>query len=510
MPNSDSDSSNGRLEAAEKRIHAANDRLDRTKKLADKVLPRANGVIEASKIRLRAAASQGARSKIPELLAQHTIAAIGTWSYALICGIGLAYSLGFYRRIVGIRIFDYFDTPDFLLSAFGNPLVPAIGLVVGVLSVIALVFRYYRRSVQLANFHWTTGWDTTVRRKNYHADRALIAMVITATFGIPYIAGELASKNALHDKSRLVQVSLLQKSDKPSTRIPKADHTILLGTTSNFHLFYECESPLLRDGAKPCESWKPFVAPRANVASIAFDLNEANPVVTDSDMVVAISKLTTAINELDLGKEIIVDTSSIANALADLKETIGNLELNALLDINNLQFPPQFAALPRALANTGTAIELLNETISSLGFPDTGDSCVSSFGRIGSVGPFSVGEHLSDQQNEDSLNAGIIALNSSLVRNTPIHLLFVGRVDITPLTEGRDETYYGSNLGLAQARATWVRNQLLEIANTEEYRDVLNRALLLSAGPMNVGEETDESDRQKDRRVDVWGCWKES
>ena len=51
------------------------------------------------------------------------------------------------------------------------------------------------------------------------------------------------------------------------------------------------------------------------------------------------------------------------------------------------------------------------------------------------------------------------------------------------------------------------RDKLVENFEDEEQKDALKRALLLSAGPLHVGEEATESNRKKDRGVEVWACW---
>ena len=79
-------------------------------------------------------------------------------------------------------------------------------------------------------------------------------------------------------------------------------------------------------------------------------------------------------------------------------------------------------------------------------------------------------------------------------------LILLGRTDITPLKEGK-RGFYGSNNGLAQARAKRVMEELKE--KLPEWRDDIEQvALLLSAGPLHFGTANKE-----DRSVEVWACW---
>ena len=90
-------------------------------------------------------------------------------------------------------------------------------------------------------------------------------------------------------------------------------------------------------------------------------------------------------------------------------------------------------------------------------------------------------------------------------------LMLIGRVDITQLDEDQRK-YYGSNNGLAQARAKWVLDELVEkweLNNTEKAAALRERTILLSAGPLHVGqgeEDPTDTNRAKDRSVEVWAC----
>ena len=87
-------------------------------------------------------------------------------------------------------------------------------------------------------------------------------------------------------------------------------------------------------------------------------------------------------------------------------------------------------------------------------------------------------------------------------------LILIGRADRVPLG-GELSGKYGSNAGLAQARAKWVSRELRHAA-----RVGMPTAILLSAGPLNVpakncdtgDDDCDAKYREKDRSVEVFAC----
>ena len=101
-------------------------------------------------------------------------------------------------------------------------------------------------------------------------------------------------------------------------------------------------------------------------------------------------------------------------------------------------------------------------------------------------------------------------LRSLFEAGTLQQLMLVGRVDITQLDENQRK-YYGSNNGLAQARAKRVLDELVEkwASNNTEKKALLERTILLSAGPLHVGQGEEyptDTERAKDRSVEVWAC----
>ena len=143
--------------------------------------------------------------------------------------------------------------------------------------------------------------------------------------------------------------------------------------------------------------------------------------------------------------------------------------------------------------------------------------CRTPLERICSVGPFPEGEHEPGDGADGHATRQRLAATASLFGyDPPQHIMMVGRIDTKQLAPKASEKYgYGS--GLAQARAKWVWDSLREGAKNEgsaELREVVSRALLLSAGPMHTNpgpgasscSETSDT-RSRDRIVEVWACW---
>lgn len=264
-----------------------------------------------------------------------------------------------------------------------------------------------------------------------------------------------------------VRVALRQDSVQPRTRLPDPDRTLFLGTTSSFHLFYECGDTLNSgtdskgpngpkasgaqhpQGASECEEGRPFIVPTANIASLEFD-------------------------------------------------------------------PKKKEVEPR------------------VSLPDTTDACASGWKKMATIGTFPRGKHHclegqpgcpKDSKEGESENGNeppselvipdelLRDLGSLFEAGTLQQLMLIGRVDITPLN---DETRrrYGSNNGLAQARAKRVWDGLVEKWKLDEpekldepkKKALLERTILLSAGPLHVGKDVEDTDRAKDRSVEVWAC----
>lgn len=118
-------------DAAQKRAEAARSRLEAAQKRA-----------EAAQKRAEVAAQKQAIWQIWGFFAEHTPAAWGAFWYFLISSSGAIYSLVLYQQFE-INIFNFFDTSDFLLSAFRTPTTLIIGIIATLLVIFILGYLAY-------------------------------------------------------------------------------------------------------------------------------------------------------------------------------------------------------------------------------------------------------------------------------------------------------------------------------------------------------------------------------
>lgn len=116
--------------------------------------------------------------------------------------------------------------------------------------------------------------------------------------------------------------------------------------------------------------------------------------------------------------------------------------------------------------------------------------------KIGEAGPFAAGFDSLEQRNE----AGFKAMADSIVAKGYVRVLIFGGVDKRPLKE-KPARRFGDNLSLAQARAAFVREQLLQhlAAKTKTIPQILSFAKGAEhpgANPETYGQ---------DRVVEVYG-----
>ncbi len=83
-------------------------------------------------------------------------------------------------------------------------------------------------------------------------------------------------------------------------------------------------------------------------------------------------------------------------------------------------------------------------------------------------------------------------------------VVLIGRTDRQALGLGAREAF-GSNAGLAQARANWVRMELLAAGSPVE----MGQIVTLAGGPEIVGWQVPDEGLEGDRSVDVYACWAE-
>ena len=526
-----------RQEAAAETVRAAKSHAREVSAWAASVRTVAYEVIADAKRRIKSAAIRGAVWRIFELVAQYTFAGIGIVLYVLICLIGLAYSVGYYDRFEDdIHILSYFDTADFLLSAFGNLGSLVAGVALPVLTVIVLVVGYYQASTS----HARRG----VYRDRSDASRGSFRTLIVTTLPIVAIMGTVLlsalvsfewgkcdSVSAVENPTP-VRVTIRNESPQSKTRLPVPAQTILLGTTSNFHLFYECANDLTSGDHSKCEEGsgqkkaRPFVVPTANVAAVAFDLRtdksgDDGPTVGGlAPLELAIATLSKTIAGLDLpGDEVsklaqAVSTlngtveglglssdgaSVVAQAIGKLTEAVGNLDVVATVNVGS------DAAISLETTELAQAINALSATMAFLRIDGAQDQCATGLEKLGSVGTFPVGWHKPADPTapETPLSTRMKEIHNDLFGDrTPRRIMLIGRVDITQLKDRRRDVY-GADGGLAQARAKWVQQEFLKKSSKrQDQTEVLDRALLLSAGPLSIGFAN-----PADRAVEVWACW---
>ena len=319
-----------------------------------------------------------------------------------------------------------------------------------------------------------------------------------------------------------------------SPDILPSDRTLLfLGTTSSFHFFYYEESGEAlgagidpgckeapenkaaqgQDKTQECKKGRLIIIPTANIASLEFNPKDVDtkPRVGLSDVTDAIADLDTTIRNLKFNAifqmesgDVIFDTTKIAEAVMALDETVRN-------------FKPVTVPDPNKVINAiNTNTERITTAIKDIKLPpEVRNHCVSGWKKVATIWPFRTGQHEIREEIEKDKAAKkrlgeLIKDNPLLSKANGFHqLMLIGRVDITPLND-KTRGHYGSNNGLAQARAKWVWEKLVEKLNKPEKDALRQRTILLSAGPLYVGQgeedPTEIKNRAKDRSVEVWAC----
>ena len=244
---------------------------------------------------------------------------------------------------------------------------------------------------------------------------------------------------------RHVRVTIRHDALQPETLLPKPRHTFLLGTTSSFHFFYECENDMMVKvvrahmvliwWARPkCEKGRPFIIPTANIASLEFNPSPGT---------------TSTRPELQNG-------------------------------------PPP----PKNGKRDGTD-----------GQPEQ-QQC--QWGEKFEVTNFGIGEEVPPASGIEKVKGFVEKARRFNNNQTLQKLRLIGRADITPFQQGSSESC-DLNDCLALARARWMRGQL----SMNEFQTQIDpqQITIEIAGPRCTDPNVSNCDHALDRGVEVHACW---
>ena len=155
----------------------------------------------------------------------------------------------------------------------------------------------------------------------------------------------------------------------------------------------------------------------------------------------------------------------------------------------------------QALNEINAKLEELEDLVKTIKHPSV---MSANLRPLGSIENFPEGSHtlLSDRTTSGVHPAVMHFDNAELLRAQC--LVVVGGADMRPLRRKVAERY-GSNWALARARATWVANQLSELARTNRSGPALP-VIVLTQRPEHENAGNDPELLSRDRRVDVYAC----
>jgi hypothetical protein len=127
--------------------------------------------------------------------------------------------------------------------------------------------------------------------------------------------------------------------------------------------------------------------------------------------------------------------------------------------------------------------------------------------EFGSIWPFPDAKHVPDDPSiEDSLMRIVTDVHKQSEGDSLNIILIVGGAD-KRLLGLEAEAMYGSNRGLAQARANWVRLEILRLFKQFHIQIDTTRIITLISGPKNIGTEVLPEKLAEDRSVKVYVGW---
>ncbi len=299
-----------------------------------------------------------------------------------------------------------------------------------------------------------------------------------------------------------------------------------------------------------------FIVPTANLSSLEF-ISESE----DSPSQVGLSEVVTAIRELDptfmmsSGKtdpelrEVVTKIDAINQKIANFNENIDKsttaiIEMIETLDPEDVLHPDPdeiflaattldivteelksylkgnktITELNKIITELNKIITVLSETAAALDVSGIKNRCASGWKKVNDVLPFCKSEYnwlendertnCPDRENHLRENHLVSLENTKDKLEDKFEsfrlqqLMLIGRVDIQPFStfsRGKRD-YYGSQRGLAQARAEWVQKQLLKKFEGQ-------------IGPSHITvlsdnyRYTDPAQHHLDRSVEVHACW---
>ena len=375
--------------------------------------------------------------------------------------------------------------------------------------------------------------DAQILLSSYPINQDYNRLLCSYFYSVNWLQSVVLGKKGGQQKPHHVRVTIRQDALQPKTRLPIPDRTFLIGTTSSFNFFYECENA---SRAGVCKNGRPFIIPTANIASLEF-IRERVP----SLYIRASTKFDTTINALKFEKIEVIniiteldtiirklrfETIEITDAITQINTIITSINMSSetrtelmipkiaspkLESVAHIA-PDEIVALAIALKSYlegKTPITRLNETIKTLN--KNQNNCALGLEKIATIGPFPEAKHdrLEKNTKTDSDQpvdpAKLIEEIHNRFKNhqTLQYLMLIGRVDSESFMDEALQ-FYGTQIKLAEARAKWVLGELMKEFSAQIDPD---RTILLSAGPQPVGKNGSDINRAKDRSVEVWACW---
>jgi len=120
--------------------------------------------------------------------------------------------------------------------------------------------------------------------------------------------------------------------------------------------------------------------------------------------------------------------------------------------------------------------------------------------KFDEIGPFPIGDHKLYGYTKEKMMIKIRRLKKELNNNEVYFIFLIGKSDKIPLGKNIREVY-GSNIGLAQARANWVKRLIKKNLPKNNLKIPL---IAIGTGPDMVGVNIDKDKLAKDRSVEIY------